>query len=760
MTERRGGASTDRLARPVNQRTRQPVLLTRCNYWIHYLLFLALSVSNIGWAFAGTIDRVQLQALLPAPLVVGELDARLPIRPVFEPNGSAKRLRGYVFETIDFEPARGYSGKPINLLVTLDADGVFLGVHLLAHREPIFVNPRGHQLLLEFARQYEGLSLRHNVQIVGAKEPTQRTADSATVNGVTQGTVSVRAMDRAIMQSAITVARAVIDQRNAKDSTTANVVVNQAHTPMPWPQLLTQQWLQHLELSERDIERAFAGTAAARGESQPSDANRLPAVDLWLGLVSHAQVGRNLLDAAGWNYVRSIAQTGQQVVLVVERGPVEIYSPGRASPANRAGGAPADASSSRSSVSANRSVAEAPALPRISLRQRAQTFELQEIDFDYVPMLPTQLMSGNVPPRTRLFRTIDGDDLKAAESMEVALSFDRRYGSDALQRVRREWTLPFPDRPVMVTTSEVGALATITQSNDADWLAAWRARAVELAILCVALAVLTVMLARPRWLSATPRRLARFRVAYLTFTLVFVGWIAQAQLSIVNITALIEALRSGESGRFLLFDPLTVFLWLFVLLSLIVWGRGTFCGWLCPFGAMQELMSLIAKRFGFRQRRLPAQLDRRLKAIKYLVLVALIGSALSLSPWTDQAVEVEPFKTAISMGFDRAWPFVAWALLCAASSVFVFRGYCRYVCPLGAALAVLGSVRLLDWIPRRPECGTPCQSCRYRCEYQAIAPTGKIDYRECFQCLDCVEIYQDPKRCLPLIRIAREPVRH
>ena len=177
MTERRGGASTDRLARPVNQRTRQPVLLTRCNYWIHYLLFLALSVSNIGWAFAGTIDRVQLQALLPAPLVVGELDARLPIRPVFEPNGSAKRLRGYVFETIDFEPARGYSGKPINLLVTLDADGVFLAVHLLAHREPIFVNPRGHQLLLEFARQYEGLSLRHNVQIVGAKEPTQRTAE-------------------------------------------------------------------------------------------------------------------------------------------------------------------------------------------------------------------------------------------------------------------------------------------------------------------------------------------------------------------------------------------------------------------------------------------------------------------------------------------------------------------------------------------------------------------------------------------------------
>ena len=65
---------------------------------------------------------------------------------------------------------------------------------------------------------------------------------------------------------------------------------------------------------------------------------------------------------------------------------------------------------------------------------------------------------------------------------------------------------------------------------------------------------------------------------------------------------------------------------------------------------------------------------------------------------------------------------------------------------------MLGRFRLWAWIPRRAECGTPCQSCRHRCEYQAIEPSGKIDYEECFQCLDCVEIVQDDKRCLPLIR--------
>ena len=96
-----------------------------------------------------------------------------------------------------------------------------------------------------------------------------------------------------------------------------------------------------------------------------------------------------------------------------------------------------------------------------------------------------------------------------------------------------------------------------------------------------------------------------------------------------------------------------------------------------------------------------------------------------------------------------------WALLCLALGVFVYRGYCRYICPLGAALASVNFLQRWSWIPRRKECGTPCQSCRYKCEYQAIEDTGKVNYSECFQCLDCVSIYQDTKRCLPLIQEGR-----
>jgi len=140
------------------------------------------------------------------------------------------------------------------------------------------------------------------------------------------------------------------------------------------------------------------------------------------------------------------------------------------------------------------------------------------------------------------------------------------------------------------------------------------------------------------------------------------------------------------------------------------------------------------------------------------VLGVLCSGALASAGWTETAVEVEPFKTAISQLFQREWPYVAWALLCVAAGVLVFRGYCRYLCPLGAALALLGRLRRWRWIARRAECGTPCQTCRHRCAYQAITPAGQVQYDECFQCLDCVALHQNPQQCLPLLQQARRVI--
>lgn len=161
---------------------------------------------------------------------------------------------------------------------------------------------------------------------------------------------------------------------------------------------------------------------------------------------------------------------------------------------------------------------------------------------------------------------------------------------------------------------------------------------------------------------------------------------------------------------------------------------------------------MAAKALRIKPQQFHRKVDAALKWVKYAVLAVLTISVAVASPLTNTLVEIEPFKTSISMNFQREWPYVAWAVACLVLSVLVFRGYCRYICPLGAALAIMGKLRLWKWIPRRTECGTPCQTCRHGCAYQAIEPTGKVDYDECFQCLDCVSDYQDDTRCLPLIR--------
>ena len=88
------------------------------------------------------------------------------------------------------------------------------------------------------------------------------------------------------------------------------------------------------------------------------------------------------------------------------------------------------------------------------------------------------------------------------------------------------------------------------------WLEAFYQRSTELAVLAVALLLLTVALIAQRRTAATRRRLQVFRVAFLAFTLGFIGWYAQGQLTIVSITAAIEALMAGSSLEFLLADPM------------------------------------------------------------------------------------------------------------------------------------------------------------------------------------------------------------
>ena len=137
-----------------------------------------------------------------------------------------------------------------------------------------------------------------------------------------------------------------------------------------------------------------------------------------------------------------------------------------------------------------------------------------------------------------------------------------------------------------------------------------------------------------------------------------------------------------------------------------------FCGWLCPFGAMQEIINNISQKIGIKQLKISDLIHRRLIYIKYFILLLMI---LLLFIDLDMALlftEIEPFKTAITLKFIRNWPYVIYAIILLIMSICLYsRFYCRYICPLGAALAIGGKIKLFSVLLRRKECGNPCHLC-------------------------------------------------
>ena len=286
----------------------------------------------------------------------------------------------------------------------------------------------------------------------------------------------------------------------------------------------------------------------------------------------------------------------------------------------------------------------------------------------------------------------------------------------------------------------------------------WRVKAPQIAVLLAALTVLTVIFFFQDWLVRRPVLYDRVRLAFLVFAVVWIGWYAQAQLSIVNVLAFLNALRTDFRWDYFLMAPLIFILWFATAASLLFWNRGAFCGWLCPFGALQELVNRAAQRLRIPQLKIPFGVHQRLVAIKYLVFLVLFGISLSALAAAEQAAEVEPFKTAITLYFVRSWPFVLYAVSLLVASVFVERFFCRYMCPLGAALAIPARLRMFDWLRRYRECGNPCQRCANECPVQAIHPEGHINPNECIQCLHCQVLYYDDHKCPVMIqkRLKRE----
>jgi len=290
---------------------------------------------------------------------------------------------------------------------------------------------------------------------------------------------------------------------------------------------------------------------------------------------------------------------------------------------------------------------------------------------------------------------------------------------------------------------------------DPTWKYVWAQKRIQTGVLVAGLAVLVVVLVFQDWLAHRPSLLRGLRMAFLIYTLLFIGWYSLAQLSVVNVLTFLHSVVTGFQWDAFLIDPMMFILWGFVAVTIVLWGRGVYCGWLCPFGALQELGFQLAKKLKVPSYEFPEIIHSRLLAIKYVLIIMLFGISLGSLTHAVQLAEVEPFKTAITLRFDRGWPFLSYALALLVISLFIRKFFCRYLCPLGAALTFPGRYQIFEWLRRRRECGRPCQICAVECEVRAIKPTGEIIQQECHYCLDCQITYWDAHKCPPMVERRR-----
>lgn len=178
-----------------------------------------------------------------------------------------------------------------------------------------------------------------------------------------------------------------------------------------------------------------------------------------------------------------------------------------------------------------------------------------------------------------------------------------------------------------------------------------------------------------------------------------------------------------------------------LLLFGVVLGR-VICGFLCPFGLLQELLYKIPSTKVKKNK-----WTKRLSVLKYIVLaVFVIGIPLILAvpgfcKYICPAGTLEGGVFLVAMderlraliGGLFSWKMLV-LLVVIISAIFIFRSFCRFICPLGAFYALFHKVSLVGMKVDEEKCNG-CNACVSRCKMDV----KKVGDAECIQCGECME---------------------
>lgn len=690
-------------------------LATRVNFFL-VVFFLALSMGANG-ARASAYEA----ALAPELKTAKDLCALVACTEVFpgaksfserigqppyveaygEAEAGKKKLLGYVMLSTDITDTPAYSGKPVVTLIGMDLKGRFVGVKVLKHSEPILLLGIPESALINFNKQYLGKSVTDKIE-VGQSRPEEGVLG---VDAISGATVTVIVQNQVMMTSGTAVARQTGIIAPTVRAPAEYAVSGQR---LSWAQLVKQGSVQRL---------------LVKPEQVGLEKNAVPFIELWFGDLNHPDLGSTLLGEASWKNLRAQLKEHEHAFFIIRSSGIESF---KGSGFVRGG-----------------------FYDRVQVKQGADSFTFR--DLDYLNLYGLQASGAPDYNESAIF-VIRSKAFSAAYPWKLAFlgnRVDRATGTRSFAAFDANYWLPAEllqgGRPAIIEA-------------EAAWERVWKTRAVAIALFAVLLIAVTVVYAFREKLTRLSNHKNKWPVNSFKYTawllsIGFVGFGAMAQPSITQVLTWFHSLLFQWTWSLFLNDPFIFLFWIFIIVTVFLFGRGLFCGWMCPFGSLSEIIYKVGEKIGLKrfQGHLPRVWHDRLKWLKYGIFFGLLTVSMFSMGLAEVLAEVEPFKTTFLVGIThRSWPYGLFVCTLLGWSLFVERPYCKYICPLGAALAMPSTFRWFG-LRRKQECNS-CKACAVGCGSLAIDAAGRIDHRECLHCLDCMVLYTDVKACPPLAK--------
>ena len=602
------------------------------------------------------------------------------------------KIAGYLGSTWKVAKSAGYSGRPIDVAVLVDTKAVIRGALLVAQQEPVLTLGIAPEQIEQFVSGFTGYDLNQMV-VTAERRP-------GVPDAIAGATISSGVIRSAIIRTARTVAthHGLIAGQGERQISMAS------GAPSSWQALDTAKAISNLRVTAEQADTAIG----VPGNAAPGSTF----IDLHAAVIDPPAIGASLLGEGEFSALAGAMSTGDHAILIAANG---LYS-------------------FKGTAWRKSGIFE-----RIEIVQGERTIALLKDQHRAL-----QVIAAEGTPEFRemaVFVLPPSSGFDAASPFRLSLIATREDASGQMRTARFTLDHALPEQYLMP--------ALVAEAEPPLWEQNWRARTVSIITVAAMLLALYVILIFQNQIAARPRLYQAIRLGYLAATVIVLGIVIGAQLSVVHVLTFVQAVRGTFSWETFLLDPVIFIIWGWVAVALLFWGR-VYCGWLCPFGALQELINKLAQRLGVKQITVPFLLHERLWPIKYIIFLGLFAVSMASMTMAFQGAEVEPFKTVVTLRFMREWPFVVYALGLLAAGVFIERFFCRYLCPLGAALAIPARLRMFEWLKRRPQCGRECRICSTKCPVQAIHPEGHINPNECVYCLNCQTLYHNEHICPPL----------